>query len=226
MAEKKEKQTAETKLNSFMEKNRKPFIAVFCVVVVALVALVVFEIVKANNVSKNVAAIDSISYELTKDGSDLSEEDVAARCAACLEKVTPYTKKGGIAGIRANLLAGEVSYMTKDYAAAISYYKAAIEKGKKAYTAPIANYNLGSCYEATGDSDSAAAAYKAASETKDFVLATHAAFSYGRVLETAGKYSEACEAYQKLCDEHSSDSWADLAKTRIISLKAEGKVSE
>ena len=64
---------------------------------------------------------------------------------------------------------------------------------------------------------------KAASETAGFLMATHAAFNYGRVLEHNGSYAEAVAVYEDLNSKHPSDDWAKLAKSRILSLKAEGK---
>ena len=70
----------------------------------------------------------------------------------------------------------------------------------------------------------AAEAYELASLDEEFLLRSHALFSYGRVLEATGKYKEAVEAYQKLNDEYPDESWTNLAKTRILELKIEGKV--
>ncbi len=224
MSDTKEKMTASAKLNSVMEKNRKVLLGLLIAVIVALVAVVVFEIVKSKTTEKNLAAIEKISYELTNASADLSEDDLAKRADAALEAIQAYTGKAGVAGVRANLLAADLSYDKKNYDAAISYWTAAAEKGKKSYTAAVAYYNIASCDEELGKSEEAAELYKKASEDKDFILNFHAKFSYARMLETMGKYEEAVEVYKVMNEERPADQWSQLAKTRIITLQAEGKV--
>lgn len=224
MSDKNEKMTASAKLNAVMEKNRKVLLGLLIAVIVALVAVIVVEIVKSKTVEKNLAAIDQISYELTNASADLSEEELAKREDTALEAVQAYTGKSGIAGVRANLLAADLSYDKKNYDAAISYWEAAAAKGKKSYTAALAYYNIASCDEELGKTEEAAEMYKKASEDKDFVLNFHAKFSYARVLETLGKYDEAVEVYKTMNEERPADQWSNLAKTRIISLQSEGKI--
>lgn len=225
MAEKKEKEvkTASSKLNTVLEKNRKLVISCFVAVIAAVAVFIIVEIAASKAKDKNLAAIEALTYELVNDSSSLEEAELTARRDSTLEKVEKYTKKGGVAGVRANMLAAELAYQKKDYEAALAYWDAAAVKSKKSYTAPLANYNKAVCYEQLGKLDEAADAYKAAVDVEDFVLRTHAMFSYGRILETKGQYAEAVKVYQELNDKNPSDTWANLAKTRIIDLKVEGK---
>lgn len=218
-----EKKTASAKMNSFLEKHRKGIIAAFIVILVALIGFIVFSTIKSSNTEKMLAEIETISYELTKDSKDLSEDDLNARCKDALAKLETLNTKGGITGIRANLLSAELAYYSKDYSSAAKFWEAAASKNAKAYTTPIAYYQQGVCYEQLNDFSKAADCYKAAAENKTFYLHPHAAFSYGRVLESQGNYSAAVEVYQSLVADYESDSWADLAKTRILSLQIEGK---
>jgi len=59
---------------------------------------------------------------------------------------------------------------------------------------------------------------------KDFPLASHARFSEARTYETLGDYKKASEAYTKLTANALGDAWTNLAETRLIALKAEGKI--
>jgi len=221
----KEVQTASSKLNGFMEKNRKTVIAIFAVCVVVLAAFIIISSVSNSSKVKAISAIDEISYELTNGSAALEEAEVKARCETALEKVKPYTTKGGIAGARANMLAAEASYNLKNYADAADYWKAVASKAKKTYLEPIAQFNIGACNEELNNLDAAAEGYKAASENKEFVQKAHAKFSYGRVLETQGKYAEAVAVYKELNDSIPDDTWANLAKTRIIALENAGKAN-
>ena len=62
IAEKDENVTVSSKLNAFMEKNRKLIIGLFVGIIVAIAAFVVVEIVLSNAKTKNIAAIDALSF--------------------------------------------------------------------------------------------------------------------------------------------------------------------
>ena len=118
---------------------------------------------------------------------------------------------------------GRIYISLKDYDSAISYYSAAISKGKKSYTAPICYYNIGSCYEELNKLSDAVEAYKTAAEFDEFGMAPHAYFSQGRVLEAIGDFTGAAEAYNTLKSKFPEDSWSNLATTRLIELQIQGK---
>lgn len=224
MAEKIEKKTAGAKLNGFLEKNRKVLLIVLCVIVLALVGYIVGYSIGTKQNAKDLSAIDQISFELTDKSSSLEESEIETRRNAAIEKLEAYNKKSGVVGVRANMLSADLLFQQKKYDdAAVCYEKAASLK-KNAYTSPLNKYNAGVCYEQTNNLDKAAEAYKAAADNKEFVLAAHAKFSYGRVLEAQKNYAEAVKAYTELNDSNPDDTWANLAKTRIIALETEGKV--
>jgi len=223
MAEK-EAQTTSKKLSVFLENNKKVVVIVLALVICAIAAFIVGEVVGSSAKKKDISSIDAISFALTDKSAELETAELNAKIDSTLADLAKYTKKSGVTGVRANLLAAELSYQKEDYEAAAKFYEAAAAKSKKAYTAPIAYYNLASCYEKLNNLDAAAANYKKAGDNEDYILKNHAKFSYGRVLETQGKYAEAVAAYTELNDKDPDDNWAKLAKTRIISLKVEGKV--
>ena len=224
MSEKEEKNTTSTKLNGFLEKNRKYVFAFSSVLIVLLIGFLVFEVVKSTTTNKNLAAIDSVFYQMTQGSDQLDDVELESKRVEFIEKLTPYAAKGGIVGVRANLICAELSFQKKDYANAITYWNNAETKGKKLYTAPIASFNKGVCYEQLGNLDEAANAYKVAADFEDYVMKNHAKFSYGRVLETQGKYADAAAAYTELNDNSPDDRWAQLAKTRLIALSVENKI--
>lgn len=223
MSEKTEKTTASAKLNGFLESNRKPVLITFIVVLVLVIGFIAGAIVVSSASKKDLAAVEAYYYTLIDSSTDLEDSEITKRATECIENLAPYSKKGGIAGVRANMLSAELAYILADYEGAISYYDAAIAKGKKAYTAPICMYNKASCYEELGKLAEAAESYKAAAEFKDFGMVTHAYFSLGRVLETQGDYAGAVEAYTSAKEAFADDEWSNLATTRIIELQSKGK---
>ena len=218
-----EEMTASKKLAGFIEKNKKAFIAILIVLVCCLIGYIIFASVAKSNKSKNLQALDEISYELTSKSSDLEDAEIEARIATALEKAAPLTKKGGVVGARANMFCADVAFRDEKYEDSANYWKEAAAKAKKTYIAPLAYFNAAVCYENLGNKDLAAENYKLAADDEEFVMRAHAIFSYGRVLESKGDYAGAIAAYNDVNDKFASSSWANLAKTRLISLKNEGK---
>ncbi|MBB5225849.1 hypothetical protein DYE50_08150 [Treponema ruminis] len=224
MIEKTEKQTIETSLNSVLEKSKGIVFAVAAVVVVVIVAVAVFATVRSKSIEKGISQVDSIAYNLTNESKDLSETDIAARQDKALEELAKLSDKSGVVGLRANMLAAEINFAKKNYDQARSAWLKAIQAKGKNYTTSLCYYNAAVCSENLNDSENAIAYYKSASEDEDFLLVDHALFSLARVNEDAKKYDDAKAAYEKLNELHSSSSWAQLAKTRLIALKNAGNI--
>lgn len=219
-----EEQTASKKLAGFIEKRKTVFITILIVLVCLLIGYVIFASVANKNKASGLQAIDEITFELTDKSSGLSEDEISARLNTAFEKASAYTKKGGIVGARANMLCADITFQQKKYSESADFWKAAAEKSKKSYIAPLCYYNLAACYEEAGKADDAATYYKLAADNNSFVMKTHAMFSYARLLEAKGDYATAAAAYTELNDNFSGDSWADLAKSRLIALKIDGKI--
>lgn len=219
-----EEETAGKKLAGFIEKRKVGFIICLIVIICLLAGYVIFASVANSNKVKGLQAIDEITFEMTDKSSGLSDSEIEARLNTAFEKASAYTKKSGIVGARANMLCADITYQQKKYAESADFWKAAAEKSRKSYIAPLCYFNLASCYEETGNKDDAATYYKMAADDKNFVVRAHALFSYGRVLESKGNYADAAAAYTELTDNFSDDAWANLAKSRMIALKKDGKI--
>lgn len=219
-----EKKSLSENLGDFILRNLR-VIFVFCgVLLLGAVCAVVVISVNEKTIEKGLGKIDLISYELTNKSYDLSETEIAARQDKAVSSLSELVGKSGIVGVRANMLSAEIYYQKKDFENARSAWLAAAQKGKNTYIAPIAFFNAASCSEELGNLDDAAAGYKSASEVKDFYEAAHALFSLGRVQEAKEDFVAAAASYQALVDKSPEDSWAKLAKTRLVSLKISGKV--
>lgn len=224
MSENKEKTTVSSKLNSFLEKNRVWLFTLLGVLIVAVVVCAVVISVSAKSADKTVSAVDEITYDYTKGILDLSDDEIETRRATALEAVKPYLTKGGVGGVRANMLAADLYFGAKDYAAALECYKAVVSKGKKSYTTPLSYFNMAVCYEELGNNAEAVENYKLAADFNGFVLKAHALFSAGRVYEAMNDSAKAAEAYNSLIESSPNDSWAQLAKTRVMDMKIKGNI--
>ena len=219
-----EKKSLSENLGDFILRNLR-VIFVFCgVLLLGAVCAVVVISVNEKTIEKGLGKIDLISYELTNKSYDLSETEIAARQDKAVSSLSELVGKSGIVGVRANMLSAEIYYQKKDFENARSAWLAAAQKGKNTYIAPIAFFNAASCSEELGNLDDAAAGYKSASEVKDFYEAAHALFSLGRVQEAKEDFVAAAASYQALVDKSPEDSWAKLAKNRLVSLKISGKI--
>ena len=224
MADNKQTETLATALNAKLEKS-KGLVFAICGIVVALILIIaVVATVKSKSTEKGIEQIDSISYALTKDAADLSEDDVLARENTALEQLAPLSAKGGIVGLRANMLIAELKFAQKNYSEARSAWLKAISAKKSAYTTPLCYFNAAVCSEEMNDTDNAIAYYEAASGDEDFLLIDHALFSLGRVNESAQNYDAAKAAYEKLVELRATSNWGQLAKTRLIAMKTAGNI--
>ena len=223
MAEREELATSQ-KIGNLIEKNKVKFIVCLIVVACALAGYITTYAIYNSLKNKNLSRIDEITFTLTDKSGSLEESELEARSNTAIEQLAPFTKKSGIAGARANMICAEIAFQQKKYQESADFWKAAAKKAKKSYIAPIAYFNIGVCYEQLNNIDAAAENYKIAADNKSFVIKNHAKFSYGRVLEAQGKYAEAVSVFTEINDSNPDDSWAKLAKSRIIALKVQGKV--
>lgn len=212
-------ETLGERLSSYMEKRRKTLITILITAVVLLVVYGGVTFFSSNSSDEGLTALDSISYTLTQNSADLSEEELAIRRDKALGDLEKWLKKGGIVGVRANMLAGEIAYSKGDFENSAKYWNDAAKKAKKTYNAPLSYFNAGVSYENIGDLDNAEKCYKNAIDNKDFLMATHALFSLGRVKEAKGDEDGAIETYNTLCDKSPDSSWGELAKSRLLVLE-------
>ena len=216
----------EEDVGTFVSRNRKPLLIIVIVLAVAAIAVCVSVAVIEKTRASGISKIDAIEYTLTKDSASLSEDELTARRNTALSDLGPYLTAKSVVGVRANMLAADIAMQKKDFGNSRTYWTAAAEAEKNAYTAPICWYNAGVCSEELGDNEGAAKQYQNAVDAKDFMLVTHALFSLGRVKEATNDFAGAAVAYNKMVDKYPDDEWTKLARSRLIELKAEGKITE
>lgn len=221
---KKIKDAANVKIEDFIVKNRKVFVCGLAVLVAVAVAVCVIFAVSDSAKKKDLAAIDSIEFSYASKSGGIEESEIASRQAKAEEALAPYLLKKNVAGVRANMLYADIAFAKKDFSKAMDCYLKAADASRKAYTYAECMYNAAVCAEELSRNDDAVAFYKSAADEKDFYLASHALFNAARVSETLENYSSAAELYQKAVDSYSGDEWANLSESRLIDLKAKGKI--
>jgi tetratricopeptide (TPR) repeat protein len=163
-------------------------------------------------------AAAKITAEVEKNGK------IDAAVAQALSDIEAYTSGKGVIAVRANMLKAELLYRDKKYAEASSAWEAAAVADPKAYTAPTCYLNAAVAAEDHDDGAAAALYYEKAASYEDYPLFTRTLFNLGRTRDENSDFTGAALAYRKLIDGHADDPWANIAKSRLLQLQAEGKV--
>jgi tetratricopeptide (TPR) repeat protein len=219
------KKTASDKVAEFISNNRT---ILWISLGVLLIAVVVFAIIDTNIQKKNDLYSDSI-VELQDDYQDWAvadEENKENLESAFLEKTGNFidSEKGTIVADKALFLRGQFYLQKEEWTSAAEDFLTIAETSPDSYLASVSLYNGASAYENSGDKEKALELLTRIStdyrETSPIL--PEALFNMGRLNESVEKKEEAVEAYNDLVNSYPSSSWTNLAKTRIISLKASG----
>ena len=226
--DKDEKKTFAAVLNEWLMKNRIVLLVILGVIIASCVVFSVVYSVNKSGLEKKFNELDAISYELTQlmSDTDMEAEEKTAKEADVLAEITAFAGKNkkSAAGARAFMLAADVEFKNGNYENAKNYWLSGADANKKAYTAALCWYNAAICCDELNDYDAALANIDLAVSRDDFKLKPRALFNAGRIAEEKEDYELAAEYYNKANDSFAGDSWANLAKTRLISLEAEGKI--
>ena len=210
MADKVDSIDTEKKVEGFITRHRPLFLGLLITLVVGILALITIIAIHEQSTKKDLAAISTTEFALTK---------------ALPDGLEKYINKSGIVGVRANMLYADIAYQKADYANALNHYVSAATLSKKNYTAPLCWFNAGVCAEEIGNVADALNYYQSAVDySGEFLLVSHALFSIGRIKDASGDCTGAAEAYQKLVDGYEGTTWAKLAQSRLIDLKADGLI--
>lgn len=220
------KASGEEKVGDFLARNLRVLVWILAAGIAAIVIYVIAFNIYTSGVRKNLDKIEVIEYSLTKDGADLDDAMVSSRLETALNNLNPYLSKGGIAGARADMLAADIYVQKKDWEKAKDNYLLAASKKRGTYIESLCNFNAAAACEELGKTDEALELYRKVSEDKDFVDRSRAYFNAGRLLEGKQDYEGARASYEAIANlDYSNDAWNDLAKTRVLRLRMDGKIN-
>lgn len=226
--EKHEKQTVANVISSWLIKYRVVLLSIICLLVVAAIVIGVVFAINENTRNKGFSELDSYSLEHTKllEDSSLASDELLLKESDILAKIVKLatSNKNNAVGSRAYMLAAEITFKNEDYANAKDYWIAGANANKKAYTAPLCWYNAAIAAEELGLIDEAIANMDLAISQEEFSLKSRALFNAGRLEELRNNYEAAATRYNELNALFAGDSWANLGKSRLITLESEGKI--
>ena len=220
-----QKKNASDKVAEFISNNRTIlwiFLGVF------LAAIIIFAIIDTNIQKRNDSFSDRI-VELQDDYQawTAAEEDKKDELeSSFLEKAGAYidSEEGSILADKSHFLRGQLYLQKEEWNSAAEDFMSIVDSSPESYLASVSLYNGAAAYENSGDLAKAleilsriSENYRATSPMLPEVL-----FNIGRINEAMNNPDDAVAAYKDLTESYPSSNWTNLAKTRIISLKASG----
>lgn len=226
------------KINDFLASNRKIVLALFIVIIVAVIGTITWFFVSENSRKTSVTQVERVIYDLEEfrqedkaKNSESSEDSASDKEKKVSDAVKEKEDKSieelkllgakyahSYAGFRANIVIAEIYFQRKMYEDALMFYELAAASVKNSYTEGLSYFNAAACADEMGDNEKALSYYEKASKVETFPLVPRAIFNAGRLYEALSKNDEAIASYNKLLEKYPQNEWALLAKSRIIVL--------
>ena len=216
-----QKDTA-TSVSSFIENHKTVIITISLLIIVAVIAFLAYSGISNSIRKSGLEKLDTLSIEFTK----VDQDDSAAIDDILVRAKELADSSSGIVATRAYMFAADIDFANKNWEYSKESWLNAAKSSESAYTAPLCYYNAAVCAEEVGNTDRAIANYTLAVSKENFSLAPRAYFNMGRVEEQRGGFEAAEKAYNMLIDNYSGNDWANLAETRLLTLKTEGKLAK
>jgi len=220
-----QKKNASDKVAEFIGNNRTILWVALAVLVVAIVAFAVID----SSIQKKRDHNSNMIVELQDDFQNwisASEENKESLEETFLEKSGNIieNEESGVHLDKALFLRARFYLQKEEWASASTDFIRIAESTPDSYLASVSLYNGASALENEGKADEAIALLTRISNNYRAVspLLPEALFNLARLKEQSGKEEEAVTVYEDLAESYPSSSWTNLAKTRIISLKASG----
>ena len=219
------KVTFADKLAAFITKNK---IILWGVLGLLLISTVAFAIIDSKIKNTKTMYSDNATeiqndfqswYSASEEDKEAAEKTLLDNIAAVVE-----TGKNSILMEKALFTRGQFYLHSEDWEKAFADFNKVVKISPDSYLASICLYNAASAKENSGDNAAAlellvdlVAEYEMSSPIIPETL-----FNIGRLNESLNNNTSAIESYEELASSYSSSNWTNLAKTRIISLKASG----
>lgn len=220
-----QKKTSTEKVAGFINNNKKAlwFALGSLIVLIAVFAILQGSINKRNQYYSNTAEKLQTDFNnwanASKDKKDSLEK-------VFLDEVEGFAgaEKGNYLVDKALFLRGQLHLQKEEWGPAFDDFNKVAEISPDSYLASVCLYNAAAAKESSGDQKAALDILKSLSlkYRKTSPLIPETLFSIGRLNEALGNNDDAVAAYNDLASSYSTSNWTNLAKTRIISLKASG----
>lgn len=217
------------KLDTVLKKLRFPvLITLGAAIIFALVFAIVISVgdAKEKKVFESLDAITKNVDELRELENEEEKKTKENEVIASLDKFIEENKNYPGATLRANMAKADILFDQGEFEKARDAYVTAAETFSDVYISGIAYFNAAVACEEIDDLENSAKYYKLSYEQKDFALVSHAMYNAGRLLDTLKKHGEAAVIFRELTEKYPEDPWADLAKSRLLSMEIAGLIEE
>ena len=217
-----EKTTAE-KIADVIKANSKIIILLSVAVLVLLVLIGVYDTIATNRNEKALVHAESIEdvYKQWLSSAEADRDAVSEELTGLIDTaLADY--EGTYAAMRANFTKGLISAEEEKWEDSIESFQTVAAEFPDTYLAPVALFNAASIADQSGDTEKALAIYESVIESFSGISTDipETLFNIARLNEELGNAEDALASYQKIVDEYNSSSWTNIAKSRIISIKA------
>jgi len=221
--EKETEMTGAEKAAKMLKVNKKYFVMAGIALVLILVAIGASEFFGSQKEEKSILAAEDIESEL-QDYLAAAEDDKAAvkeEIMVLVEKA-----KADYPGLYAEMRALNTESLIladeEKWSDAAAGFTAVADSFSESYLAPVALINASAMKEEEGDNAAASALLeRVLAEYKDVSAdIPEVLFNLGRLSESMSETQNAMDYYDQISSDYSSSSWTNLAKSRIIALKA------
>jgi tetratricopeptide (TPR) repeat protein len=225
--EKAPERRALTVISAFLSKHRKTFAIVLGALAIGVVGLFVFLSIRNNRLERSYAAVDELQTAFSEwSGLDDTErEDRFEELSAQANRITE-TYPRLYAAARAILIRGDALVELERYAEAADAYVEVADRFPDTYLAPRGLMKAAVAAENGGDVQQALSSLLRLVDEYDEESpdTPRALLSIGRIYESLDDIAEAEHYYNVLIDDYPTSSWTNLARTRIITLTAQGRI--
>lgn len=221
--EKSEGKTISKKVSGFLSKHRIVLISIPAVLILIAVVYGLVIFMNTSIVTKDFDKLDTILFSLEKKAEGLSEDELHDVYNSAKESLKSFVdkKSKGPVSARAYMAIAGLEFEAEHFQEAKDAYVKSAKANPKAYTAANAYYNAAICAEELGELSEAISLFEKVIVSKDFALIPYTLFNMGRIALDLGDEERARIYFQKLVDTYAYDSWANLAKSQLISLDLE-----
>lgn len=220
-----EKAATSDKIANFISKNKY---ILWGVLGILIVCTIIFAIVDKKITDTSIAYSEKTA-EIEQDFQDwaaASEDDKLNMEIALLAEIDEVVSTGNtnILVEKALYIRGQFYNQKEDWENAYADFSKIVEISPDSYLASVSLYNAATAKENSGDLETALSILATLSITYATTspIIPETLFNIGRINEVLNNNKAALESYNELAESYSSSSWTNLAKTRIIFLKASG----
>ncbi len=214
-------------LSAFLQRYRTHLIVVFAVVIVGGIGAVVFFELQSRRAEEALVRIEAAKdqYEQWQGADEETRAELEPELIAELEAIRERFS-GTYGALRARYIEASMHYEAERYEEALSAFVQLADQYSNAHLAPRALLYGGFAAEELGEFGRAEEIFRRIVESygDQSVEAPRALFGLARVYEAGDRFEEAAEAYDRLLEDYTGSPWSDMARNRLIVLRAQERI--